>query len=73
MLNVLEFRAAMARKGLTQRDLAKMIGISERAFGCRIKDRKFNSNEIEELMKILGITDPVPIFFSGLVTSEEEE
>lgn len=73
MLNVPEFRAAMVRKGYTQKALAKILGISEKTFYDRIKNKRFGSDEIETLIKVLEISDPMPIFFSGIVTSKVTE
>ena len=73
MLNVLEFRAAMVRKGYTQKELAKVLGISEKTFYERIKNKRFGSEEIEKLVTVLEISDPMPIFFSNLVTSKVTE
>jgi transcriptional regulator with XRE-family HTH domain len=70
MLNVPEFRAAMVRKGYTQKALAKILGMSEKTFYDRIKNKRFGSDEIEKLIKVLEISDPMPIFFSGIVTSK---
>lgn len=71
MLNVLEFRAAMVRKGYTQKDLAKVLGMSEKTFYERLKNKRFGSEEIEKLITVLEISDPMPIFFSNLVTSQD--
>jgi transcriptional regulator with XRE-family HTH domain len=68
MLDVLEFKAAMVRKGYTQKDLAKALGLSEKTFGERLKRKTFGSDEIEKLITILNISDPMPIFFSNVVT-----
>lgn len=73
MLNVPEFRAAMVRKGYTQKALAKVLGMSEKTFYDRIKNKRFGSDEIETLIKVLEISDPMPIFFSGIVTSKVTE
>lgn len=70
MLNVLELKAAMARKGYTQKKLAKEIGLSEKTFYDRLKSRCFGSDEIEKMIKLLEIRDPIPIFFSGLVNEK---
>lgn len=73
MLNVPEFKAAMVRKGYTQKALAKILGISEKTFYDRMKNKRFGSDEIEKLIKVLEISDPMPIFFSGIVTSKVTE
>lgn len=70
MLNVPEFRAAMARKGYTQKKLASVLGISEKTFYERIKSKRFGTEEIEKLIPVLEINNPMDIFFDGLVTSK---
>ena len=73
MLNVLEFKAAMVRKGYTQKALAEILGMSEKTFTERIKTKRFGSDEIEKLVEVLEISNPLPIFFSNLVTCEDTE
>lgn len=71
MLNVLEFKAAMVRKGYTQKALAEILGISEKTFCERLKNKRFGSEEIEKLITVLEISDPMPIFFSNAVTLQD--
>lgn len=73
MLNVLEFKAAMVRKGYTQKALSAILGISERTFCDRLKKRRFGTEEIEQLIPVLEINDPMHIFFDGIVTSKVTE
>ena len=55
-----KLRGKMAEAGFTQRSLAAAIGISENSLGAKIKGkRSFKTDEIEEICKILGITDCV--------------
>ena len=68
MINVNELKAAMVRKGLTQKEVADMMNISSRTLTSRLKKGIFGSDEIEQLMKILDIKDPVAIFFTNKVT-----
>ena len=68
MLNVPEFKAAMVRKGYTQKALSKILGISEKTFSDRLKKNRFGTEEIEQLIPILEINDPVAVFFDGIVT-----
>lgn len=70
MLNVLEFKAAMVRKGYTQKSLAAKLGISEKTFYSRMKNKRFGTEEIEQLIPVLGITNPMSIFFAEIVTLE---
>jgi transcriptional regulator with XRE-family HTH domain len=77
MLNVPEFKAAMVRKGYTQKTLAGILGISEKTFCERLKSKRFGTDEIEILIPLLEISNPMRIFFDGVVTyqdtKEEEE
>lgn len=68
MLNVNELKAAMVRKGLTQKEVADKMNISSRTFTSRLNKGVFGSDEIEQLMNILDINDPVSIFFAKTVT-----
>lgn len=73
MVNVQELKAAMARKGLTQAQTAEKIGISSKTFSLRLKSKVFGSDEIEKLINILDIADPMSIFFAGVVTCKDTE
>lgn len=58
MLDKNLLKGAIARKGLTQRELAKMIGISENTLSSRMVGiSKFNTDEIDDICKILEISD----------------
>lgn len=73
MLNVLEFKAAMVRKGFTQKELAQHLEISEKTFCSRIKNKRFETDEIEKLIPLLEINNPMKIFFDGIVTYKVTE
>ena len=64
MLNVQELKAAIVRKGYTQSDIANKIGISSKTFGNRLKKGVFRSDEIELMIDILEISDPMFIFLA---------
>lgn len=68
MVQTNELRAAMLRKGLTQADVAKAIGVSNKTFSDRMKKRVFGSDEIEIMIDLLEIKDPMFIFFDRKVT-----
>lgn len=73
MLNVLEFKAAMVRKGYTQKMLAEKLGISEKTLCERLKTQRFGTEEIEQLIPLLEISDPMAIFFDGVVTCKDTD
>lgn len=58
MVNTRELRAAIARAGYTQEEVAKKIGISSYTFGKKAKNKgKFDVVEATKICKILGIND----------------
>lgn len=64
MLDIKALRAEMARNGYTQASLAEAIGISPRTFANRLKTGDFGCIEIERMMHLLNIANPVSIFFA---------
>ena len=63
MIDVASLRAEMTRYGITQKKLAESIGISPRTFSNKMKKGVFGSDEIEQMIQILKIKDPMSIFF----------
>lgn len=68
MVNTLELKAQIARKGKTYQEVYEALGISKRMWYDRISQKKFNSDEIYKLIDILEIENPTPIFFAPEVT-----
>ena len=65
MFKVNEFRAALARAGKTQKDLAQVLNINESTLWRKINnDGNFTRQEINTIIEFLGIEDPKTIFFS---------
>ena len=64
MVDVNKLKAAMVAKGYTQNDLANKLNLSNRTLYNRFQKGVFGSDEIEKLMVILEISDPIPIFFA---------
>lgn len=63
MINVNKLRAAWIAMGLTQGDVAKFIGISEKTMSTRMDKAVFGSDEIDILVEKLEISNPKEIFF----------
>lgn len=63
-------RGKIAEKHLSQSSLAKMIGITGKSFYNKMQKGVFKSNEIQKMIEILGIEDPIAIFFDNEVTSK---
>lgn len=68
MLNRNELRAEIVRNGLTQKEVAKMIGISEKTFISRMNKGVFGTDEVAIMVRELGIKNPIDIFFANEVT-----
>lgn len=64
MVDTARLRGLIAEKGLSQRKIAHMIGITEKTFYEKMKRGVFGSDEISALLSILDIKDPTPIFFA---------
>lgn len=64
MINTNLLRGVIATQGLSQRKVAKMLGITEKTFYEKMKKGVFTSTEIEAMMKILNIDNPKEIFFA---------
>jgi len=65
-----ELRGIIAKNGLSQSKVAEAIGISPKTFYEKMKNGVFGSNEIQIMINLLGIENPVEIFFANEVTDE---
>lgn len=68
MLNVKELKAEIVRNGYTQKEVAKMIGVSEKTFISRLKRGVFGTDEAKILIEKLNIVDVGRVFFADSVT-----
>ena len=68
MLNRNALKAEMVRNGMTQKDVAKAIGISEKTFINRMKKGNFRFDEAQVMVDLLRIKNPSTIFFAKWVT-----
>ncbi len=70
MLNPNMLRAKIAENGMTQKEVASRIGMSEKTFSLKIKNGKFGLDEADQLIKLLNIDRPELVFFAQQVTCE---
>lgn len=68
MVNTNKLRGIIAEKGVSQKDVAKYLGISEKTFYNKMKRGVFGTDEVEKMIAFLHIEDPVQIFFDVNVT-----
>lgn len=64
-----ELKGKMVAKGLRQVDVAKMLGISTKTLNTKLNSKgAFDSNEIEKLIEVLSIENPIEIFFAKQIS-----
>lgn len=66
MINTDELRGEIAKKGTSQRKLAKAIGVTDTTFYKKMKKGVFGSDEIEKIVNELEIDKAraIEIFFA---------
>lgn len=68
MLDVKALKAEIVRNGYTQASLAKELGMTDKTLCSRLKTGDFGTKEIEILIDVLHLEDPISIFFCKSVT-----
>lgn len=68
MIDTKALKSIIFDRGLSQRKIANQIGIAEKTFYTKMARGVFGSDEIEKMICILKIEDPVRIFFAKEVT-----
>ena len=64
MIKTDELRGIIAKNGLSQSDVAKMIGVTPKTFYEKMKNGVFGSDEIQIMIDELHIDNPMLIFFA---------
>lgn len=64
MIRVDKLRGVIAENGLSQADVAKLIGITPKTFYEKMKTGIFGSDEIQIMIDNLKINNPIEIFFA---------
>ena len=59
-----ELRGLIVKRGLSQRKVAKHLGMTEKTFYEKMKKGVFDSDEINEMILLLDIKEPTKIFFA---------
>ena len=68
MIDVNALRGEIAKAGESQVSVAKAIGITPKSFYEKMKKGVFGSDEIEIMIELLKIKEPLVIFFPQFVT-----
>lgn len=64
MIKTDELRGIIAKNKLSQSEVAAKIGITPKTFYEKMKNGVFGSDEIQIMIEVLHIEDPVSIFFA---------
>lgn len=64
MIKTDDLRGIIAKNGLSQTDVAKMIGVTPKTFYEKMKNGVFGSDEIQIMIDELHIENPMPVFFA---------
>lgn len=65
MIRTDELKGIIAKKGLTQAKVARMINVTPKTFYEKMKVGVFGSDEIQIMIDELDIKNPVEIFFAN--------
>ena len=63
MVSTNKLRGLIAERGMSQRKIAKALGMTEKTFYSKMKKGVFDSDEIMIMINMLQIDDPISIFF----------
>lgn len=64
MVDTNELKAQIVRSGLSIETVYSGLGLTKRQWYFRMNNKTFDSNEMLELVKMLHIENPIPIFFA---------
>lgn len=70
MLDANKLRGAIVQNGYTQKDMAKLLGITPKTFYAKMANSGFGIDEAKILIDHLNIKNPCDIFFANDVTSK---
>lgn len=64
MFDVNKLRGKIAENGMTQRQVAQRLGVTEATFSRKMKTGQFGLDEAQRLIDLLSIEHPADIFFA---------
>lgn len=68
MVNSNKLKGIIAERGYSQAKVAEKLGITPKTFYDKMKRQVFDSDEMEIMIDLLEIQNPVDIFFDNKVT-----
>ena len=63
LVNSNKLRAIIIERGMTQKIVAEKLGMAPKTFYSKVKKGVFGSDEINQMIDLLKIQDPMSIFF----------
>ncbi|MBS5890556.1 MAG: helix-turn-helix transcriptional regulator [Negativicoccus succinicivorans] len=63
-MQVQALKGIIMARGMTQKEVAHHLGVTPKTFGLKLKRGVFGSDEIDKMIKLLEISDPMSIFFN---------
>lgn len=64
MVAVDKLRGIIAQRGMSQRQVAKNLGITEKTFYLKMQKGVFGTDEVEKMVELLAIDNPIEIFLA---------
>jgi transcriptional regulator with XRE-family HTH domain len=68
MVDTSRLRGIIAERGLSQRKMAKILGMNEKTFYSKMRSGVFGTDEAQIIADVLDIQNPSDIFFARKVT-----
>lgn len=59
-----KLRGIIAERGMSQRQVAAELGMTEKTFYTKMKKGAFGTDEAEKMIHLLRIESPIEIFFA---------
>lgn len=66
MIDTMKLRGIISERGLSQRKVAKTLGMTEKTFYGKMKKGVFDSDEIQQMIELLKIENPIDVFFAQI-------
>ena len=59
-----KLRGIIAERGMSQRQVAKLLGLNEKTFYSKMQKGVFGTDEGEQMVELLSIPNPADIFLA---------
>ena len=69
MIDTKALKGLIVSRDMTQKDVAEHLNMAPKTFYAKMKKGVFGSDEMEGMIELLSIENPIDIFFASEVTS----